>query len=134
MITKGSSIKYVRKIFRKTNISNPLIHTRTCVYQGVRNISFSENFTYVLNRWSLSLQLFFPIACWARCHSICPLQFLLRIVSFHGNLILYFQQLIPLTVEFPKILKMSPWYLCFHPRREIISTVFNHWMMIPPLP
>ena len=25
----GSSIKYVRKIFRKTNISNPLIRTRT---------------------------------------------------------------------------------------------------------
>ena len=31
----GSSIKYVRKIFRKTNISNPLVRTRTCAYQGV---------------------------------------------------------------------------------------------------
>ena len=33
---KGSSIKYVRKIFRKTNISNPLIRTRTyvCVSGG----------------------------------------------------------------------------------------------------
>ena len=30
----GSSIKYVRKISRKTNISNPLIRTRTCAYQG----------------------------------------------------------------------------------------------------
>ena len=28
------SIKYVRKIFRKINISNPMIRTRTCVYQG----------------------------------------------------------------------------------------------------
>ena len=46
---KGSFIKYVRKIFRKTNISNPLIRTRTCAYQGVRNVSFSENFAYVLN-------------------------------------------------------------------------------------
>ena len=46
---KGTSIKYVRKIFRKTNISNPLIRTRTCAYQGVRNVSFSENFAYVLN-------------------------------------------------------------------------------------
>ena len=45
----GSCIKYVHKIFRKTNISNPLIRTRTCAYQGVRNISFSENFPYVLN-------------------------------------------------------------------------------------
>ena len=35
---------YVRKIFRKTKISYLLICTRTCVYQGVRNVSFSENF------------------------------------------------------------------------------------------
>ena len=35
--------------FRKTNISYPLMRTRTCVYQGVRNVSFSENFAYVLN-------------------------------------------------------------------------------------
>ena len=46
---KGSSIKYVRKIFQKTNISNPLIRIRMCAYQGVRNISFSEDFAYVLN-------------------------------------------------------------------------------------
>ena len=45
---KGSFINYVRKIFRKTNISTPLICTRTCAYQGVRNVSFSENFAYVL--------------------------------------------------------------------------------------
>ena len=49
--TKGPSIKYVRKIFQKTNISNPLIRTRTCVYQEVRNVSFSENFAYGLNEW-----------------------------------------------------------------------------------
>ena len=48
-----SSIKYVRKIFRKTNISNPLIRTCSCAYQGVRNISSLENFAYVLNGWSL---------------------------------------------------------------------------------
>ena len=41
---KGPSIKYVRKIIRKTNISNLLIRT-----QGVRDVSFSENFAYVLN-------------------------------------------------------------------------------------
>ena len=45
------TIKYVRKISRKTNISNPLIRTSTCAYQGVRNVSFSENFAYVLNGW-----------------------------------------------------------------------------------
>ena len=43
----GSFIWYVNKIFRKNNISYPLIHTR--VYQGVRNVSFSEYFAYVLN-------------------------------------------------------------------------------------
>ena len=32
----------------------PLISTRTCAYQGVRNVSFSENFAYVLNEWSLT--------------------------------------------------------------------------------
>ena len=46
---KGRISKWVfqenkaRQIFRKTNISNPLIRIRTCAYQGVRNISFSEN-------------------------------------------------------------------------------------------
>ena len=32
-----------RQIFRKTNFSYPLIRTRTCAYQGVRNVRFSEN-------------------------------------------------------------------------------------------
>ena len=31
------------QIFRKTNISYPLIRRRTCAYQGVRNVRFSEN-------------------------------------------------------------------------------------------
>ena len=31
------------KIFKKTNISYPLIYTRTCAYQRVRNDRFPEN-------------------------------------------------------------------------------------------
>ena len=31
------------QIFRKTNIFYPLIHKRTCAYQGVRNVCFWEN-------------------------------------------------------------------------------------------
>ena len=31
------------QIFRKTNIFYPLIRLRTCVYQGVINVRFSEN-------------------------------------------------------------------------------------------
>ena len=31
------------QIFWKMNISYPLIHTRTCAYQGVKNVCFSEN-------------------------------------------------------------------------------------------
>ena len=42
---KGPSIKYERKVFRKTNISNPMVRT----HQRVRNVSFSENFAHVLN-------------------------------------------------------------------------------------
>ena len=32
-------------------ISYTLISTPTCLYQGVRNVSFSENFAYALNEW-----------------------------------------------------------------------------------
>ena len=42
------SIYYVRKIFRKTNISYPLIHTGTSACQEVRNESFLEKCAYVL--------------------------------------------------------------------------------------
>ena len=40
------------KISLKTNISWPLIRRNTCAYQGVRNVSFSEKFVYILNGWS----------------------------------------------------------------------------------
>ena len=46
---QGSSIQDMCKIFRKINISYPLIRTHPCAYQGVRNVSFSKNFVYVLN-------------------------------------------------------------------------------------
>ena len=36
------------KFSEKTTISYLLIRTHTCAYQGVRNGSFSENFSYVL--------------------------------------------------------------------------------------
>ena len=42
------------KTFRKTKISHPLIRTRMCVYQEVRNACFPEKFVNVLNKWSLS--------------------------------------------------------------------------------
>ena len=48
-------IHFVRlQNFQKTNISYSLIRNkRTCAYQGVRNVSFLENFAYVLNERSL---------------------------------------------------------------------------------
>ena len=52
----GSSIQYVPKVFRKTNISNPLIRTRTCAYQRVRNVSFFRKFC-VRTRWLAPLKL-----------------------------------------------------------------------------
>ena len=51
----GPSIKYVRKIFRKTIISNPLLRKSTCAYWVAKNISFSENLAYELNRWPYTL-------------------------------------------------------------------------------
>ena len=45
--------------FKTTVICDDSInfHKGTCAYQGVRYVSFSENFTYVLNGWALcSLQ------------------------------------------------------------------------------
>ena len=47
-------ILFLRNIFRKINISypplTPLIRTRTCGYQGIRNVSFSDNFAYEMGR------------------------------------------------------------------------------------
>ena len=39
---------YVRKIFRKANISNALVRTRTCI-RGLKMLVFSKKFAYVLN-------------------------------------------------------------------------------------
>ena len=41
-----------RQIFRKMNISKPLIRTRTCAYKGVRNVRFFGKFDvlYFLER------------------------------------------------------------------------------------
>ena len=36
--------KKAHQFFRKTNTCYPLIHTRTCVYQGEKNFGFSRNF------------------------------------------------------------------------------------------
>ena len=38
-----SPIKYVCKVLRKTNISDPLIRRHSCTFQEVRNVSVSEN-------------------------------------------------------------------------------------------
>ena len=54
---KGLFIWYVRKIFQQTNISYHLIRktypdTHRFAYQGLRNVTFFENFACVLNEWS----------------------------------------------------------------------------------
>ena len=48
-INTGSSIQKVCNIFLKTSISYPLMSTPTCTYQAVKNVSFSEDFSYELN-------------------------------------------------------------------------------------
>ena len=32
--------------------AHPLLLTRLCAYQGVRNVSFSENFAHIMNEWT----------------------------------------------------------------------------------
>ena len=46
------TIKNVHKMFWEITIFYPLIRTRMCAFQGVRNVSLSENFEYILNAWS----------------------------------------------------------------------------------
>ena len=46
----------MHKIFRKFNISYPLIRTRTCGYQGVRNVNFSEKF-FLRTKWVKSVHI-----------------------------------------------------------------------------
>ena len=48
----GLFTSYANKLFRKTNTSYPLIRTLTCGFQGVRNVSFLENFANILNKLS----------------------------------------------------------------------------------
>ena len=60
--------------FLKNDYFLPLIHTRTCAYQGVRNVYFSENFALLsckdhILRFTLCLitnvlYLFETIVCW----------------------------------------------------------------------
>ena len=62
--TKGGILKQMfkenkaRQIFRKTNISYPLIRTRTSAYQGVKNVCFSKNLAcFILLEQQNALQL-----------------------------------------------------------------------------
>ena len=45
--------KYAKFSEKLTFLTPCFAHERTCAYQGVRIVSFSENFAYVLNGWSL---------------------------------------------------------------------------------
>ena len=51
--TMGSYIQYIGKVFGKIKTSDPLIRTHMCAYQGVRNVSFSKTFSYMLNKLSI---------------------------------------------------------------------------------
>ena len=51
---RSHSFSTYAKFYKKLSCPLPsAIRTRMCAYQGVRNGSFSESFTYVLNEWSL---------------------------------------------------------------------------------
>ena len=50
---RGHPLSTYVKFSEQLTFLTPLIRTRTCAYQGVRNVNFSENFAYVLNEWPL---------------------------------------------------------------------------------
>ena len=52
-IVRNYSFSIYTQFSKKTNISYSVIRIRTFAYQRVRNVSFSENFAYVLNGKSL---------------------------------------------------------------------------------
>ena len=84
--SRGPSIKFVHKIFQKTNISNPPIRT-----QGVRNVSFSENFAYVLDVWPLVIILTktgFEARAWqSQCQKRVPKQNSIPVSwQYHSNI------------------------------------------------
>ena len=53
LLTRGHPFGTYAK-FPEKLIFLPLVCTPTSVYQGVRNVRFSENFAYELNEWSLN--------------------------------------------------------------------------------
>ena len=54
-VLRGRSFSTYGKISEKLTFLTPLIRTPMCAYQRVRNVSFSENFAYVLNEWFLKI-------------------------------------------------------------------------------
>ena len=52
---KGSSIKYVRKIFWKTTISYPLITSECVRIVGWETLACRKMFAFALNRWWLTI-------------------------------------------------------------------------------
>ena len=63
----------IRDISRKANISYVLINTRMCAYYGVRNVSFPEDFPYVLHGYSLGRSEIGHLArfCFLECFFLC---------------------------------------------------------------
>ena len=50
--TLGHPLSMYAKFSGKLTFLTPwYAHVRTCVYQGVRNVSFLEHFAHVLNGW-----------------------------------------------------------------------------------
>ena len=53
-VARGDWFSKYAKFSEKLPFLTPLIRKRSCVYQRVRNVSFSKNFAYVQNEWSPS--------------------------------------------------------------------------------
>ena len=107
-------IHLVQKVFRQTHISHPLIRTRTSKCLGVRNVSFSENFAYVLNGWLLTIQFLTVISSGSSGGTV---------VFFTSELYLYY------TLRLRKCWKSFKWLFLIDNNSTLVNILIKIWVV-----
>ena len=123
----GSIYLLRSKNFVKINISYSLRRRRSCVYQGVRNVSFSENFANVLNGWSLMLMILtltkmVKHLCWG---SVC-----VKRLFFVASVTQYFESDTLEKREFNILQVISCWkHVLASEKSHVCKTMFLEWVL-----
>ena len=77
---KTESTKLCQRLSKKTNISYPLLRTRTYTYHGLKNCQFFETYEYILNGWSLTIK-----RCLQRKYYLKNRIFFCRTIEYVGS-------------------------------------------------